>query len=102
MTTPQPPAKSEDDVRKQLEKLYNESRQMGMLRTGSPMEHMVDGTMKLIAQEAEAHADRVIGSDKTLPRYITEWSEEDGEEYWYNKLRAEQRSRNHYPLEGGE
>lgn len=38
-------------LRAELEQLYTESRQMGMLRTGSPITHMVDGALALIARE---------------------------------------------------
>ena len=38
----------EDELRDKLKNLYNESRRMAMLRTGSPIDHMVDGAMELI------------------------------------------------------
>ena len=38
------------ELRKQLETLYNESRQTGMLRVGSPINHMVDGSLALFTQ----------------------------------------------------
>jgi hypothetical protein len=43
-------------IREQLDKLYNEATMMGRLRTGSPINHMIDGAMKLIS-EAEHQAE---------------------------------------------
>lgn len=44
---------NEEELREKLYELYNESIQMGRLRMGSPIEHMVDGSLKLLTSEIE-------------------------------------------------
>ena len=45
------PTEQDKELREKLNALYNESRQMGMLRTGSPIEHMVNGALQLITAD---------------------------------------------------
>ena len=55
------------ELREAIEKLYNESRQMGMLRTGSPINHMVDGAINLITQRQLDVLERVDPFDFVEP-----------------------------------
>lgn len=40
-------------LRRKLIELYNESRHMGRLRTGSPVDYMVEGTLAALQPEIE-------------------------------------------------
>ncbi|MCF8783214.1 hypothetical protein [Rhodococcus ruber] len=104
--TPQPQAKSEDELREQTRRSI--ARLISIQRgdeTWNNDDYTTAGNIlfvcsRLIRTEAEAHADRVIGEDVPVENYGS-W-EEGHRMAGRNDLRAEQRSRNHYPLKGGE
>ncbi len=73
--------------REELEKLYNESVMMGRLRTGSPINHMVDGALALLQQaefknsaiEIEQLLSDTVNkfADEILHKYKEIWGDED-------------------------
>ena len=70
---------STDELREKLEKLYNESRMMGRLRTGNPIEHMVENTIDFVLSYKEQWQTeaRLAEEDMWVKAYILEGAFED-------------------------
>lgn len=57
---------SEQELRADIEKAYNESVMMGRLRTGSPIDYMKGYIIALVESQKLAHGEMVIGDSKGI------------------------------------
>lgn len=83
-----------EDLREQLVELYNESRRMGMLRVGSPIDHMVDGAIALLTTRLKKVCNEIIGEDEPRPtksRYKEHLTRSERTVITRNVIREEQR-----------
>lgn len=85
-------------MEEQLKKLYDESREMAMLRIGSPIHHMVNGALALIATHekqlleiSSAEASYIVGCiDFDLAEFSDTYS--NSQMKFINDLRAKMRA----------
>lgn len=67
------------ELREKLNGLYNEAIQLGRLRTGSPIDHMVNGVMQLIQQRDERREQAIQALKDIVIHAAPDGTQDDGD-----------------------